>query len=307
MMTREDIERQIESPPADASLFGFPVRLQILMLGVAILCLAFIACVVVMQLVRPERGSLMVVLLSFVVCGTGFAFSLKVLGYSRDRIAVSSGGIWYLRKNAPSTYMDWSDVAAVKANDTTQRLILADSSGRRTIRVEYQIERFAVLREFILSHKNALARQAPPGTGVFHRTWINKIILAIFGLPIWIMSAACYREGVAEGFYVTLVFGVCAVLAIAADPVSLTIGAEGLTIKYLLWSRSIPFASISGIALQDISSRGNVWAAVVIERKKKRKIRLYRFREGSLALKDALESAWHSSQAIGVHAGTHFE
>lgn len=122
-----------------------------------------------------------------------------------------------------------------------------------------------------------------------------------------IISAQSYREGVAGGFYVTLVFGVYAILLIALDPVSLSIDADRLVISYPLWRRTIPFNSITGITLQDVNWRGNVWAAVVIERQRKRSIKLFRFRPGSIALNDALQSAWRTSQASRIHAGTRSE
>jgi len=66
------------------------------MAGCAIFCLSFIAFAVVMQLVKPGRGSLVVVLLSIVLFGTGFVCSLNVVRSSNNRIAVNPVGIWYL-------------------------------------------------------------------------------------------------------------------------------------------------------------------------------------------------------------------
>lgn len=304
VIMRDDPARQTVPPPTDALIFKFPASLRIVMLGCAIVCLGFIASVVVMQVVKPEHGSLILLLLSFVLCGTGLVYSLRVVRSSADRIAVSSEGIWSLAKNSTSSFIAWSDVTAVKANDTMQRLIVADASARRIIRAEYQLENFGVLREFISSHTNALVRQTSPGTRVFHRTWINKIILTVFGLPFLILFVQCYREGVADGFYFGLALWACTLVLIALDPVTVTIDPGSLLIRYPLWSRSISFDSISGIVLKDVSSRGNVWTAVVIERRQERSVRLFRFREGSIALKDTLESAWHISQASRVDVGT---
>ena len=310
VMTRNLLGTDVKTPPAGASIFGFSGSLRLMMLGVTVICIGFIAFMVVMQLTRPERGSMVVVLLSFVMCGTGAIYCSRVARRSRDRIAVNSEGIWYLARNGPTSFIAWSNVATVKADDTMQRLILADGSGTTIIRAEYQLENFAALREFILSHTDALAHQAPLGTRVFHRSWINKIIFTVFGLPFLILSAQCYREGVAGGFYFTLAVGVYGILLIVFDPVSLKIDADGIVIKYPLWKRSISFDSVTGIALQYVSGRGsvgNVWAAVVIERRQKRNIKLFRFHPGSIALKDALESAWRSSQTTGVPAGTRSE
>ena len=225
-MTHDSLGTQTKAPQADASIFGFRGSLRVWMLGAMVICIGFIAFAVLMQLTRPARGSLVTVLFSFVVFGTGSFLCLRVVRYSRDRIAVNSEGIWYLARNGPSSFMTWSNIATIKADDTMQRLILTDASGTRIIRVEYQLENFPTLREFILSHTNALARQASLSTRGFHRTWINKIILTLLGLPFLIISVRCYREGVAAGFYLTLALGMSA---------------------------------YRGIALQDVSSRGNVW------------------------------------------------
>jgi hypothetical protein len=307
VMAHDTLGAQTKAPPADASIFGFPASLRILMVGALVIFVGFIAFAVLMQLTRPARGSLVVVLLSFVVLGTGAFFCLRILRSSRNRIAVNSEGIWYLARNEPSSFMTWSNVSAVKADDTRQRLILTDASSTIVIRAEYQLENFGTLREFILSHTNEIARQAPLGTRAFHRTWINKIISTLLGLPFLAVSVQCYREGVGNGFYVTLAIGMYAQFLIVLDPVSLTVGTEGIVIRYPLWRRSIPFDSITGIALQDFNSRGNVWTAVVIERGRKSRIKLFRFREGSVALHDALQSAWRTRQAIRGRIGTHSE
>jgi len=43
-----------------------------------------------------------------------------------------------------------------------------------------------------------------------------------------------------------------------------------------------------------VPMRGNVWVAVLIERRQGKPVRLFRFREGSVALHDALQSAYQS-------------
>ena len=293
------LQSPTETPSADTLVFEYSVMMRIMMWVCVIICLGFVAFAVVTLSVRTERGSLTPVLLLFLaVFGGGLAYSVRIVRYSRDRIAVDSQGIRYLAKNGLGSFLAWSEVAAIKANDTMQRLSLSDASGARTIRVEYQIGGFAALRDFILSHTDAQALQPQRELRVFHRSWINKIILAAFGLLFASVLLQCYRKGDTVGICITSVFVSLILLGIAMDPVALTIGVGGLMIRYPLWSRSVPFDSISGVSLQDINARGNVWAAVVIDRKGEKAIRLFRFREGSLALRDAIESAWRSSGAF---------
>jgi hypothetical protein len=302
MKTHDDSGAEIE-PPSNALMFEYSISLRILMLGCAIVCGAFISAVVVMQLTQPGRGSLLLVILVFALFGTGGIYSLQMARRFRDRIAVNSEGIWCLGKEGPSSFIAWPEVAAVKANDTMQRLTVTDASETRNIRVEYQLSKFASLREFILSHASADALQAYSALRLFHRSWINKVILTILALPYLLIVAFDYRGGSAGPQCCLLALGACPLVIAAFDPVNLTIDSGGFVIRYPLWKRFIPFDSISGITLKDVRSRGNVWPAVVIERPGKRRIRLFRFREGSIALRDSLQSAWYGDQASQVRTG----
>jgi hypothetical protein len=84
-------------------------------------------------------------------------------------------------------------------------------------------------------------------------------------------------------------------LAIRRDPSTVVITVEAVVIKYPGWGQTIPFNSIREIALHDVHLRGNTWAAVTMEKLEGRAIKLFRFREGSVALHHALHSAWCSA------------
>ena len=300
MNTQKASESVGKALPTDATVFKFPAGMRAILLGVALLCVALIASTVVMQLTKPERGSLLLVLLSAAVCGPGTALCIRSFSRFRDSVAVSSEGIWYLARSGKSIFIAWADVAEVKADDTMQRLILRSADGTRAIRAEYQLENFAALRDFVLAHAKELVHLNPSGISVFHRTWINKIVLTVFGVPLLLIAMQCYRQGVTDGFMATFLLGAYAVILIAFDPSSVRVGNEGVVIRYPLWKRTVPFEAITKIALKDESSRGNVWAAVVIETRQKRRISLFRFREGSIALNEALQSGWRACQANQV-------
>jgi hypothetical protein len=82
-------------------------------------------------------------------------------------------------------------------------------------------------------------------------------------------------------------------ILIVRDPVSVEIGRASVTIRYPGWRKRIPFSDVAAITLGDEpDARGNVWAAVTVSRRGRQKpVRFYRFREGSLALADALQAA----------------
>lgn len=80
------------------------------------------------------------------------------------------------------------------------------------------------------------------------------------------------------------------------DPTSVQITKRSIDITYLGWKRSVAFPEVIGISLKDVSDdRGNVWAAVILDRRNDKPIKLFRFREGSIALRDALQAAWNAA------------
>lgn len=244
-----------------------------------------------MPFVKPGRGALPTAVCSVAFGGTMGSFVLRSALRCRDRVAVTSEGIWYLPRKAPPTWIAWREVTAVEAHETQQRLVLKDGTGARTIRLEYQLENFSRLREIVLRHTSALVQAQATRTRVFHRSFINK------GLSLGLASLGVALTFVIRTPILLLLISVPSLIAAMCDPLRIAITPEGFVMEYPLWKRSFLFDTIRGIVLKDVAYRGNTFAAVVIERRKGRPVRLFRFREGSLALHDALLSAWQSSGA----------
>lgn len=300
MSTYSSAGAATSAPPADATMFSFPAGMRALLLGCAFVSAGFAVFAVGMELTRPTPRSGLLVLLASLLFGSAAIYCVGAYRRFRDRIAVDAGGIWYLEKNGKSTFIAWSEVAQVKANDTAQRLILIDASGNRRINAEYQLGNFDTLREFVLAHTSEAARRGPTGQRVFHRSWINKIILLTFGAILLGFAIECYHQNAAKAFYTVAGLGAFLLLAVLQDPLGLEITGDGIMIRYPAWQRTIPFGSITGISLEDVKDarNGNVWAAVVIQRKRGRRIRLFRFREGSIAVNEALQSAWSAHRRL---------
>lgn len=282
--------------PADARVFKFPAMLAPFMFAASLFFIAWGGVVCVVEFNRGPREANPVILcfLPFFVIISGFAYrsSLRF----RDSVAVDEEGIWYMARNRAATFMEWQDIATVRTDDTGQRLVLQDASGAKKIRLESQIENFRTLRDFVVGHALSTSKTAKVDT--FHRTWINRAILSTFAFICLCMARVGYQNpqtGFPSIFFIVL--AALVLLGISQDPLRLHIGEEAVVIVYPGWKRTIPFAQIDDIRLQDVTSRGNVWAAVVINRRQKRPIKLFRFREGSLTLCDALRSAWHDSNA----------
>jgi hypothetical protein len=222
----------------------------------------------------------------------GFAtLCWKLIGRLRDEIAVDKTGIWRLPPKGQSVYIAWNDVGVVRADETTQRLIVSDRLRTHTIRLEYQLGNFSALRDHVLQHTAPATRAKKTSGAVFYRTWINKGILLFFFLCIVALGATSFATG--HHAISAFVFGLAGLILgfVARDPMSVTIESDRVVIRYPGWKRDITFSDISSVALKDVSDRGNVWAVVVISLKHQKPIELYRFRDGSLALLQALQSA----------------
>jgi hypothetical protein len=134
---------------------------------------------------------------------------------------------------------------------------------------------------------------------VFHRTLINKVVLLIFATAVSALVWLSFDQGQkGSGLFFAGVVGLLLV-AVTRDPSQLEIMHDSIVIKYPVWQRTIAFSDIKSITLTDVSVRANVWAAVIIETKRSQSIRLFRFREGSLALNEALQATLKRSTTKG--------
>lgn len=280
--------------PADVLIFRFPRSLAWLVLASALLffALAGLACA---ALLADRAHSIAIALPTLLVLGPLGVLSLRSFGRFRDRVAINSEGIWYLPRSGEPTFIAWADVVSVSAHDNRQRLVLCDSTGKKTVRLEYQLQNFSELRDLVLRQTAPATHLRAPGAVVFHRTWINKAILlgvtALFLRVSWLSL----HEGQRWVAWYLLGFAALLLLAFVLDPTRVLIKKDAIVVTYTGWKRTIPFEAITGIALADVRDHGNVWAAVVIRRRRRRALKLFRFREGSVALHDALTSAWRST------------
>jgi YD repeat-containing protein len=212
----------------------------------------------------------------------------RFLRGSRTRIAVNSQGIWRRQGNSIA-FLAWSDVASVRANDALQRLEIADGRDLTTIRVEYQIGNFESLRDYILSHSAQQAQLEKPGS-VFHVASGNKIIYgAIAAVLLFVAWMSQHHSG--QTLVVPLLLGVVLLFLVLREPTSVVIGHDAIAIHHLGFQRDISFDSIANVSIVDFRYRGNVWPAVVIVTVRGARIRLTRFREGSVALYEAITAA----------------
>lgn len=287
-------------PPEDALVFGFSAGLAWMMLGCSFLCFAFAIFVLVMQSTDPSHISPPITLLCFLLFGSFSVLTLRSSRRLRDSVAVNTEGIWYLPRKGEFTFIPWRDIGSVTAADVQQRLVLIDSTGSRSIKLEYQLQHFGRLREFVLSHAPAQTRLPAPIGTTFHRAMINKAVLLTAAATFIAAAYLSRHQGQPGASWCFVVFSALSLVPLVQDPLRLLVGRQGVVIIYPGWKQTIPFDGIENISLRDESLRGNVWAAVVIQRRQGRPVKLYRFREGSLALYDTLQPAWRGAASEGT-------
>ena len=215
--------------------------------------------------------------------------NFRLLRRSFVRVAVNSEGIWQ-RRGRSTVFIAWNDLADVRANDAQQLLELTDVRKVVSISVGYQIGNFERLRAYILSRHSAQTQRKHPGTSVFHHSLGNQIVYAIVAVLLF-FSAWHMQHNLGFPFSLCLVAGVLMVFLVLREPTTLTVGHDGITLQYLIFQSDIAFSSIAAVDFRDVRYRGNVWAGVRITMHRGARIRLSRFREGSLAIYEALQEA----------------
>jgi len=244
------------------------------MLGCSLSCAAFVIFVLLMQLTGPAHVSPPIALLCYLLFGSFSVLSLRSFRRCRASVAVNTEGIWYLPRTGEFTFIPWRDIGKVTALDVQQRLVLIDSTESRTIRLEYQLQHFAKLREFVLSHAPTQTRLPAPIGTTFHRTWINKAILLTAATTFIAASYLIRQQGQPGPSWFLVAFAALSLVPLVQDPLRLCVEQEGVVITYPGWKQTIPFDSVENISLTDESLRGNVWAAVVIQRRQGRPVKL---------------------------------
>lgn len=274
--------------PSDAMLFRFPRGLARMMLGSSML-FASAAVLFAVTLSGKHQVVLGIALLVPFVAMSVLSFRTSL--HLSDHVAVNSNGIWYVPRSGQFLFLAWHEVGTVVADDVQQRLRIVDANGRTTIRLEYQLENFPRLREFVLSHTTSGRVDTHPIT-TFHRTWINKTVFLFFSVPMLLVAWMSAGRGQWGASLTFVVFAAILLLSITLDPLRVVVEPQGIVIEYPGWKRKIPFLQVTDISLKDENFRGNVFAVVVIRKSQGKPIKLYRFREGSLALHETLNTAW---------------
>jgi hypothetical protein len=238
---------------------------------------------------------------SWIISGLAFlgfaVYFIRLLRTFRDVIAVSPQGAWKLSPQGSYTFIAWDDLDGVRERMRNLALIAKDG---RQIKLDYQLEDFARLREFVVHYMAQVAHPQSHGERVFHRTWMGKGTLLSLAGAGFLFAGMNYLKGQHAASLFLFGVSILTLLAALRDPSLLVVGHDGIEIQSPLGSRNIPFRAISGIRLVNRQHDGYFWSIVVIDRKTGGPLRLFRFREGPVALRDSLHAAWVSARRKAV-------
>jgi hypothetical protein len=279
--------------PSDTAYFRFPTSLKWLTSGLTIAWVGLMAFALILQLTDLKHASLTIIVLTVAMLGAGAVGLLQIFDRAGDTVAVNSDGLWYLHPGGDAIFIAWSDVGSVRALDFAQRLVVTDTAASKKIKLEYQLENFEKLRAFVLDRTSSMRLHAPALT-IFHRNWVNRGFMLGSYAACSLTALLASRQGQRGDGLLFLGFAVLSFAGLTQEVASVEILNDAILIKYLGWRRTVPDDGISNIVIVDLHDRGNVHAAVIIKRLHGKPLKLFGFREGSVALHDALSSAWTS-------------
>jgi hypothetical protein len=236
-----------------------------------------------------------------VVCGIGYAcfvwFFWTCYKRAQDVFLVDDSGITRTAPDGSKFRLLWEDIAAVKPREKFQRLDLYDSTGRRVMRLEYQLENFAALRALLYEKTIALYERASQKSTFYKGKsyYVPMAVSMLIPLAI-VLLAATQRATGAAAF--SLAITLCLVFVVLKETWRAEIKTQGLVVSSFLSSRKVSWSSIRQIDLGDVrTQRGNTLALVSVILEDGSQIKFTQFEDGSLVLYYALRKAWSGHRA----------
>jgi hypothetical protein len=230
--------------------------------------------------------------------GSLFWYSIYCLARIDDYLQINEIGITYVSKKGSSTFLPWGSISEIRGRIMLQRLELYDTNGHRAMTLEYQLENFNQLRNFIHERTRQL-REKHSEEKIFYRSsyfygMFSSLVL-LFGAMAWFLLITSHIIG-------AILFAICSVLftlLIFCDTRKIKI--EPLNVVLINWFKEkvIPYSEICDITLETQSiGRGQKMTIVFIELLNGKNIRLSWFKKGEDVLFDSLRSAWASRTGI---------
>ena len=245
---------------------------------------------------NPE-GTLMISLMCMGLFGflAGVAWnSLKKI--PRAYITADDDGLWHTRDGKTRGLLRWADIGRIRERAGQQCLEIFDRTGRKRIRVEYQLNGFEALR-------NRLYENIPlSGDGVRRRDFSKNLVYHLFywacGIGFsWLGLYIGQNGSPVLGFGGMSLLVMVLVYEYLKTVFRVEIRPQGLTVFYPLRGKTIPWADITGIDMADTFYKGARHPEVRVFTKNSKKP--FQFRQLGVdanVLLAALKQAWKEAK-----------
>lgn len=273
----------MEAEPNE-TVFEFPSTLSLYWLPAVVA-----GCVMVLfAITAPSLNNLAVALLVILVAAIQLIFFSRL----RYRVGVSDEGIRYVPYGGPPIFLRWSEIARLDLRESFRAQLVMSDARLRTIKVDYQLSRFAELLSIVVDRATNCDPH-PPLPKTFHASYLDQTItVAVFLIcvtfSIYFEHFGQSLNAAAFGLFTLLPLGIFVFL-----PHSLTVSCDSIALGYLGWRREIAIGSVTGIRFGVQSGgRGALWTVAWVDIAGREPLKLTGFTEGSLAVYYALREAW---------------
>lgn len=212
----------------------------------------------------------------------------------KEKILVDNDLLVYIKANGGSVSLSRGEIGRIEEHPYQQRLTVYDHSESIAIPVEYQLEGFDQLREWILSCSDYLD-DAVLGQKTFHPHGL-KVKSAVFCLLLFPGSIYFIPDDFQmsnEGMSVLIFMGGF-LFVLIKNVWSLRIEIDHVVLRYPLRKKVVFFKNIQSIQMINENKYNNALSVVLVVLNNENKIRLTYFKEGSIALYRSLHHAWRN-------------
>lgn len=283
------------SPLSNARFFKYPTANFVIMTIASIMCGVVCVSSSTSFLFEHRIADHFTMLCFSILSGIPCLYTLNNARNFRSQLAVDSSGIRYIPKSVGSpVFLSWQDVGTIEMQDSVQRLVVKSASSKKTINIEYQINDFKELRSIIFK-KSAIYR-SDDRKREFIRSKNQSILLVLLFVvsTMLIMSVFSKNKSLILSYFTPLF--VFSLVAILFDPSKFKITNDAFVIFFPAWKRVIPFSTVRDVVQSETCTSGKIWTTVAIELENGKSIVMPQYPGGSIALYNAMQSAWLARQ-----------
>jgi hypothetical protein len=288
--------------PEHATLFEFPESSRWGIIVGLIFSYGLIAGGILVPLLTEQLPRALLVGAACVTVSGLFAFAMtRNLRTLRSRVAVTDDCIGTYPSEAHRHFSDGvkSQPWEMWEGRLQGRLILSDAARLKSINLDYRLNNFARVFGLVLN-KTAERRLRLPYPCNFHRNYSNRAFMLIASsitVAVALLSAHEGYEKFWPWFAIIAALGALGFGGLILEPRGIVVSARSFTIQYPGWRRTVPFDAVTDIRITlHRGGKGELTTPVMADLAARRRLKLVGFREGSVALYDALYGAWQAGR-----------